>query len=668
LRTSGQTLTDSFTYTVQDAGGLTDTAQLSVTVQGANDAPVGVADDGSAAATQTKTITATNGVLANDTDVDGGDTKTVSGVVAGTGSPVPGNVGQSIAGTYGHLTLNGDGSYRYVADNAGTLPAGAVDVFTYTVSDGLGASSRTTLSIAVSGIPTLAIIADANNDGYINSDELAGSATVAVSVGLPATAIAGNTVTLSDGSNVQTHVLTEADIAAHAWVGAVAKPAEGATLTVSATLTDAGGNVSNVASDSAMLDTTAPIAPPLSLATDSGSSATDKLSNVGRVNIAEFEAHSTWQYSTNGGTTWVTGGGTSLALGGDAARSLLVRQIDQAGNVGPAATLNYILDTTGPTLGLYFSPGQTQGSLPVLTGTISDTNGVDSVTLVLSNGTSTVTLTALVSGGVWSATSDTALSEGSWNVEIIGKDKAGNETRGSSSINVFVPEAPPPLPPPPPLSPPDNPPPGNDNPPPPLPQPQLEPLVIITPPAPIGSALVSSVTVTDLPGFTSDALLVVNAPGTVFAQAGKDASFQLPTGIFQNSDPGAETTVTATLADGQPLPGWLKFDPATGKFSGTPPDGSTEDINIRLTATDNRGHSASTEFTMKLVKPKPDAGAALDRSLERYAHLLHRPVPVGRASLADQFGHHGRVGQAQERLALLQHLHKFAATHPRSAA
>src|SRR5204863_9602369 len=44
---AGQTLTDSFSYTVKDSGGLTSTATLTITIQGANDAPVAVAAPGS---------------------------------------------------------------------------------------------------------------------------------------------------------------------------------------------------------------------------------------------------------------------------------------------------------------------------------------------------------------------------------------------------------------------------------------------------------------------------------------------------------------------------------------------------------------------------------------------------------------------------------------------
>jgi VCBS repeat-containing protein len=39
LRTASDTLTDVFTYTMQDADGLTSTAQVVITIRGENDAP-----------------------------------------------------------------------------------------------------------------------------------------------------------------------------------------------------------------------------------------------------------------------------------------------------------------------------------------------------------------------------------------------------------------------------------------------------------------------------------------------------------------------------------------------------------------------------------------------------------------------------------------------------
>ena len=103
----GVTVTEVFTYTVRDPDGLTDTAQLTITITGTNDAPVAVADTNGADAVTEAGVnpgntpfagdpSATGNVLTNDTDVDTGDTKTVSEV---NGSAA--NVGTAVTGTYG---------------------------------------------------------------------------------------------------------------------------------------------------------------------------------------------------------------------------------------------------------------------------------------------------------------------------------------------------------------------------------------------------------------------------------------------------------------------------------------------------------------------------------------------------------------------------------------
>ncbi|MGY4224881.1 VCBS repeat-containing protein [Bradyrhizobium sp. USDA 4503] len=163
LRTSSDTLTDTFSYTVKDTAGQTSTTTLTVTIHGADDAPVAVADSRAVNEDATLTVSAANGVIQGttggsvaDTDVDNAtSTLVVSGVVAGTGSVTQGvGVATSIAGTYGHLTLNANGSYSYVADTANSLATGvtAVDTFTYTVKDPDGlVSNSTTLKITVTG-------------------------------------------------------------------------------------------------------------------------------------------------------------------------------------------------------------------------------------------------------------------------------------------------------------------------------------------------------------------------------------------------------------------------------------------------------------------------------------------------------------------------------------
>jgi VCBS repeat-containing protein len=162
LRTAGDTLTDTFTYTVRDAAGATSSTTLTVTITGTNDAPVAVADTRSLSENATLVVNAATGVLANDGDVDAGDTKTVSAVAFGA---TAGTVGTALVGTYGTLTLQADGSYSYGANQpaAEALAVGQVvsEQFSYTVKDAAGATSTTTLTFTVTGTNDAPV---ANND------------------------------------------------------------------------------------------------------------------------------------------------------------------------------------------------------------------------------------------------------------------------------------------------------------------------------------------------------------------------------------------------------------------------------------------------------------------------------------------------------------------------
>src|SRR5204862_56594 len=130
----GQTTTDTFNYTVSD-GSLTDTAVLTITINGANDAPVGV-DDTSTSAGAIAAIekggtfndsggqNASGNVLANDTDVDNTNAQlAVSAIRTGgaEGAGAVGSVGSGLVGLHGTLTMSSNGSYTYVVNENDTL-------------------------------------------------------------------------------------------------------------------------------------------------------------------------------------------------------------------------------------------------------------------------------------------------------------------------------------------------------------------------------------------------------------------------------------------------------------------------------------------------------------------------------------------------------------------
>ena len=146
----------SFSYTVSDGNGGSDTATVSLTVTAVNDAPVANDDAGTATEQGTSPGTAATGnVLANDTDVDTPDTQEVTIVKFG---PTSGTPGSSLAGSYGSLTLNANGTYSYAVNNA-NLAVNALrlstdtltDTFAYTMRDAAGATSSAQLVIMIHG-------------------------------------------------------------------------------------------------------------------------------------------------------------------------------------------------------------------------------------------------------------------------------------------------------------------------------------------------------------------------------------------------------------------------------------------------------------------------------------------------------------------------------------
>jgi len=119
----GQIGTDQFSYTISDGRGGSDTAMVSIVIDGVNDAPEGRNDSYSGFFEDRLEVSAAQGVLANDSDIDNS-----SGLRALL------NAGPQ----NGSLVLQSDGRFTY------TPAAGfsGQDQFTYILSDGIDAAAE----------------------------------------------------------------------------------------------------------------------------------------------------------------------------------------------------------------------------------------------------------------------------------------------------------------------------------------------------------------------------------------------------------------------------------------------------------------------------------------------------------------------------------------------
>ncbi|MBK9713170.1 MAG: ExeM/NucH family extracellular endonuclease [Kouleothrix sp.] len=156
---------DSFSYTISDGRGGSDTGTVSVTITPVNDAPVANAD--TLTLLEDASATTVN-VLANDTDVDG-DSLTVTSVTQGA---------------KGVVTLAG-GVVKYTPN----ANASGADSFSYTIADGHGGSATGTVSVTITPVndapvanaDTLTVLEDASattvnvlaNDTDVDGDSLA---------------------------------------------------------------------------------------------------------------------------------------------------------------------------------------------------------------------------------------------------------------------------------------------------------------------------------------------------------------------------------------------------------------------------------------------------------------------------------------------------------------
>jgi hypothetical protein len=124
-----------------------------------------------------------------------------------------------------------------------------------------------------------------------------------------------------------------------------------------------------------------------------------------------------------------------------------------------------------------------------------------------------------------------------------------------------------------------------------------------------------------------------------FIDPGRVTTFNLPSDAFAHTRSEAILTLVARQSNGQPLPGWVLFNPQAGTFTVTPPPGFTGELEIQVTARDNDGREAAATF-------KFNVGSGLQPDTRPQGDQAPAPAPApapgatpprtGRLGVSDQ--------------------------------
>ncbi|MFC5313771.1 Ig-like domain-containing protein [Azospirillum rugosum] len=311
--------------------------------------------------------------------------------------------GQSVTVSYADPTLGDDASATQ--DEAGNDAAGFTD---RAVTNSTPATTPTQTVVITKAVDDVApkvgdlLTGASTND---TAPELRGTISAALGTG-EALAV------YRDGVKVGT-----ATVSGTNWTYADSGLSNGATYSYTARVENLVNPGTASTAFALTIDTTAPAAPALALATDSGTSASDRITKVGTVTVSGLESGATWEYSLDNGANWTAGSGSSIALSGDGAKSVLVRQTDAAGNTSAnSAAFAFTLDTTvaAPSVALATDSGT------------STNDGITKLgTLTVSGVEANATVQYSSDGSNWSVTAPT-LNQGSNTVHVRQVDLAGN--------------------------------------------------------------------------------------------------------------------------------------------------------------------------------------------------------------------------------------------------
>ncbi|WP_224981934.1 Ig-like domain-containing protein [Geomonas agri] len=591
-----------------------------------------------------------------------------AGTVAITGT-VGGDVqtGDTVTITVDGTNYTGtvDASRTFSINVPGTKLAADADLTidaSVTTTDAAGNTTTSTSTKAYTkdvAAPTASVTVNAvTSENVLNISEAAGTVAITGTVG--GDVQTGDTVTITvDGTNYTGTVDASRTFSINI---PGSKLAADADLTINASVTTtntAGGSTTATASKGYSLDVTPPTVPVITTVTDDVAPQAGTVPNDGYTNdttptvSGNAEAGSTVKVFDGGqlvGTVVADDAGhwafTSTPLADGSTHTFTATSTDAAGNTtssaggytvhidttAPAPAIQAAIDDANPALPPVADNGTIKDATPTLVGTSEPGS-----TVTIYEGTTVIGSAIADSNGHWTMTPGTSLPDGAHTFTAVATDAAGNSNATPSVFTVKIDTSTPntttdtgtaPLPPPTPSTPPSSPAPQTD-----LitgtdshttsPQTGADSAPAIFEPAPApaetGQSGVVSYTRSDAAG-GQEGLFAGQTPSSHEVSPQETAAFSLPSGVFVQSGKSDKVTLEATLADGKPLPDWIKFDDSTGRFTAYPPEGTSGAVDIKVTAHDTSGNTAAVQFQLNVTGTATGTGTGTGRTSSTDSH------------------------------------------------
>ncbi|SOY67892.1 Ig-like domain-containing protein [Cupriavidus taiwanensis] len=419
--------------TATDAPGNTSTPATATVDASAPATPAlaGVVDD----------ATPSTGPLA-DGDATNDGTPTLSGT-AEAGSTISVYNGTTLIGTTTADATTGAWSFTPTT----ALPDGAVSL-TVTATDAAGNTSApsTAFTLTLDATPpAIPAIASVTDDNPVATPLASGDSTNDSTPTLSGTADAGSTISIYSGATLLG--TTVADATTGAWSFTPGTPLTDGPNALTATATDAAGNVSApTAAFNLTVDTAPPAAPSITIASGTTISGT---ADPGSAIDIDLDGDGTPDATVTADATtgdWTYSPATPLPDG----TAISVTATDAAGNASAPATAT--VDAAPPAVPAITSvTDDNPVSTPLASGdstndstpTLSGTADAGSTISIYNGATLLGTAVADATTGAWSFTPTTELADGPHALTATATDAAGNVSAPTAAFNLTVDTAPP---------------------------------------------------------------------------------------------------------------------------------------------------------------------------------------------------------------------------------